>query len=385
MDLYDLANPAERMLADKADAMRLPLGGSLELTPLCNMNCRMCYIRLTREQMEARGRMLSCDEWLRIAEEAKERGVLYLLLTGGEPLLFPEFERLYQTLKDMGFIITVNTNGTLLDEYWADIFAERPCKRVNITLYGADNETYEKLCGNPNGFAQVMRAAELLKERDLLFRFNCSVTPENVGQLGEIAAAAKRFDAPLEPCSYMFPPVHKPEEEKRECRMDPKRAAQSQMESFLVRSPKEAVVPGVLNTLRMLELPKRKEKDEYRGLTCRAGRSGFWISWKGELLPCGMFEEPKISLLEHSFSEGWDYIVQETAKIEYCSDCRKCPKRRLCKSCGASCFAESGSFAGRPQYLCEMTDELIRILAGYLPEEEKEKYTAVLRACGCCL
>ena len=424
MDLYDLANPAERLLADKADAMRAPLGGSMELLPLCNMDCKMCYIRLSRQEMEQRGRMLSCDEWLNIAKDAKDNGVLYLLLTGGEPLIYPEFDRLYTTLLDMGFILTVNTNGTLIDEETADLFARHPCKRINVTLYGTDDDTYARLCGNPEGFSQVMRAAGLLKKKGVIFRFNCSVTPENVSQIREIAAIAKEFNVPLEACNYMFPPVRKgiketgscainsagkgqkeaksraippagegmegagrgvPEPVRKEseetgiCRMHPPDAARSQLEIFSCRVNRGEFLAGVMNTMRLLERPV---DNTYKGLPCRAGRSGFWMNWKGEMVPCGMFEEPGISLLEHSFGECWDYIVSETAKIRYCEDCVKCPKRGICKSCGAACLTETGSCSGKPEYLCEMTDELIRIMYGYLPDEEKEKYREILEGCG---
>ena len=72
MELYDLASPVENMLAAKADIMRSPLGGTIELLPLCNMSCKMCYIHQSKEQMNKTGTMLSCDQWLRIADEAKK-------------------------------------------------------------------------------------------------------------------------------------------------------------------------------------------------------------------------------------------------------------------------------------------------------------------------
>lgn len=48
------------------------------------------------------------------AEQAKAKGLLFLLLTGGEPFLYPEFRTLYARLKAMGLIVSVNTNSTLL-------------------------------------------------------------------------------------------------------------------------------------------------------------------------------------------------------------------------------------------------------------------------------
>lgn len=146
----------EKYLIEKAACSHVPLNASLELLPLCNMNCDMCYVRLSRAEMESQGRLRSADEWLALAEQ-RDAGTLFILLTGGEPLLYPEFRTVYLGLRRMGMILTVNTNGTLVDEEWAEFFAEHPPRRINITLYGTDEETYEKLCHYPGGFEKHCR------------------------------------------------------------------------------------------------------------------------------------------------------------------------------------------------------------------------------------
>ena len=95
------ATTIERMLLDQAKRTRTPANGSIELLPLCNMNCDMCYVRLSREEMERQGRLRTADEWLEIGRQMQEAGVLFLLLTGGEPFLFPEFRKLYLGLRKM--------------------------------------------------------------------------------------------------------------------------------------------------------------------------------------------------------------------------------------------------------------------------------------------
>ena len=135
----------ERQLLARAKYSHAPINGSLELLPICNMNCDMCYVRLSREEVQALGGLHTADEWIGVGQQMKEAGVLFLLLTGGEPLLFPDFKRLYTELRSMGFIITINTNGTLVDEKWADFFGRNKPRRVNITLYGANEEEYSRL------------------------------------------------------------------------------------------------------------------------------------------------------------------------------------------------------------------------------------------------
>ncbi|WP_426350908.1 radical SAM/SPASM domain-containing protein [Alloiococcus sp. CFN-8] len=363
MELYDLISPVENMLAANADMLRMPLGGTMELLPLCNMNCKMCYIRQTRDQMEARGRMLSCDRWLKIARDAKDNGVLFLLITGGEPLVYPEFQRLYTELMHMGFVITINTNGTLIDEKWADIFGKYPCRRLNITLYGADDTTYERLCGNPKGFSQVMDAVKLLNDRKVPFRFNYSITPDNINQLPQIHEVAEQCHAHLEACSYMFPPARKEGYDNEFCRLSPEEAAESLFSAFRGRNPQGDLSIASKNTLEKLKHPVHLSSA--KGLTCRAGRSGFWMNWKGELLPCGMFHEPRISLLEHSFKDCWEHIVKETSELLKCGECESCDKKRICKTCAAACLTETGKIDGKPEYLCKMTEAYYKLLKSY--------------------
>lgn len=112
MNYMDDASTFERSFLQKARQQHIPITGALELLPLCNMNCDMCYVRLSRSEMECQGQLRTVDEWILLAQQMQKAGTLFLLLTGGEPLLFPDFKTLYLELRNMGMILTINTNGT---------------------------------------------------------------------------------------------------------------------------------------------------------------------------------------------------------------------------------------------------------------------------------
>ena len=160
MELMEDGTTMERQMFAMAAEKKVPLYGVLELLPVCNLNCDMCYVRMSREEMEQVGRLCTIEEWTKVAEDMMKAGTLFVLLTGGEPLLYPHFRELYQKLRGLGMIVTINTNGTLIDEEWADFFAENKPRRINITLYGASNETYERLCHYPGGFDKAAFAGE---------------------------------------------------------------------------------------------------------------------------------------------------------------------------------------------------------------------------------
>lgn len=370
MELYHVSNDEEKRLQAMADQKHIPLGGSIELLPLCNMSCKMCYVRQTKAEMDAAGKMLSCDQWIEIARQACKEGVLFLLLTGGEPLLYPEFRRLYHSLKQMGLVLSVNTNGTLIDEEWADFFAKEGCRRLNITLYGKDDETYARLCQNPKGFTQVMRAVELLKARHVAFRLTCSITPDNVEQMEDIYRIAKEIDAPLSVATYMFPAARRGKRILEQNRLTPEEAAHAMLKSYQLEHPEVDLRDAAYNTLMRIKEPPVLLRHE--GFMCHAGHSGFWLNWKGEMMACGMFNEPKISLLEHTFQECWRHIVERCRVMPQCEECKHCIKQNICRICPASMYTETEDLSQCPEYLCRMTDEEIRIYLNLVKAEDPE-------------
>ena len=196
--MADLERPLSRGLMDRASLARIPLSGTFELPPMCNFSCRMCYIRQTAEQVRAHDRpQWTLEQWLRTAEEAREMGMLYLLITGGEPLTWPDFWPLYEALSRMGFVISVNTNGSMIDEAAAKKFAKIPPQRLNITLYGAGNDTYSRLCAASRGFDRVDRALTLLREQGVPVKLNCSLTPDNAADLETMVVYAKDRGLPF--------------------------------------------------------------------------------------------------------------------------------------------------------------------------------------------
>ena len=130
----------------KGSMLGLPVSGSFELTPRCNFSCKMCYVHQTPEQIAASGRReLTADQWLDIARQAKDAGMVFLLLTGGEPLVFPEFPRLLHELKQLGLLVSINSNGSLIRGEVLEMLKKDPPLRFNITLYGGSDATYERL------------------------------------------------------------------------------------------------------------------------------------------------------------------------------------------------------------------------------------------------
>ena len=126
----------KQVLTARAAGKKVPISGAFELTPRCNFRCKMCYVRLDPEQMAPIGRERTAAQWLQLGRQAREAGLVFLLLTGGEPFLRPDFEEIYTGLTELGLSISINTNGSLLDGRLRALFRRLPPAVVNVTIYG---------------------------------------------------------------------------------------------------------------------------------------------------------------------------------------------------------------------------------------------------------
>lgn len=358
----------ENVLLAQAKRTRTPANGSIELLPLCNMNCDMCYVRLSRKEMERQGRLRTADEWLEIGRQMKEAGVLFLLLTGGEPFLYPEFRRLYLELRKMGMFITINTNGTLIDEDLAQFFGKNKPRRVNITLYGTDEETYTNLCHYPGGYEKTLRGIRLLRKYGVDVKVGGSLARANRDDLDKLLDVQKELDIPVRVDTYMMPATRERElPYNMQSRLDPEEAAQARIHALKREMGPELFPQYVQQSIYRADHPEPAEAVPGH-MSCMAGQCSFTINWQGEMRPCVILSEPAVSVFEVGFEAAWKYIVEETDKILLNAKCSTCHMRHLCRTCAASALLETGSYDGVPDYMCRYAEESLRLL-----REEWEK------------
>ena len=157
-------DPFYKQVWEKAYTDAIPISGTFELTPRCNFNCSFCYVHLKEKDISKYGQELTGKQWIEIAKQAKDEGTTWLCITGGEPLLHPDFEEIYTTLAKMGFFITLQTNGYLIKDKYIKIFEDYPPRGIKITLYGVSDETYQNVCRKENTELEGIRVEENIEK-----------------------------------------------------------------------------------------------------------------------------------------------------------------------------------------------------------------------------
>lgn len=350
-----VANPLQKYLIERAKKLRYPITANFELLPVCNLRCRMCYIRTDMNRVNSMGGLLSVDDWIALAKEMKDNGAFFLLLTGGEVFLYPEFKHLYIELFRMGFSITINTNGTMIDENAVSWLKMYPPKCVSISLYGASNATYEMICGEKDMFSRVDRAAKLLLKNRIRFEFKTMLTPLNVHDADSCYEYTRQFGVHYEQGTYAFPPNRK-HDMGQYCRFTAEESARQTIAVNQRMASHQEFQDGFIKHLQKYETTRCIPGTNLYGFTCGATRSSCWITWQGHMTPCAMLEEPYTLPFEQGFSAAWEELKEKSDRILMSPKCSHCDKRAVCTVCPAACYAETGSFEMHSPYHCRMTE-----------------------------
>ena len=327
----------------KAVGLRIPIGGSLEITHRCNLSCVHCYLTSLRERRDFSGEMTT-EKIKSVIEDAAALGCMSLLITGGEPLVRQDFAEIYLHAKKIGIVVTVFTNGTLVSGRLLDLFLEFPPNLVEISLYGATEGTYERITGVPGSFRQCMAGIEGLMDKGIHVGLKTMLMTLNRHEFYDIENMAKglgvsfRFDPAINPClDGDITPL-----------------------SFRV-APEDAVEKDFSDIKRVRGWKKSGLKTDARVADsrlydCGAATVSFHLDPYGWLQPCLMTPDIRYDLTKGSFPEGWQFVGEEIAKRKVLRDasCNGCTKNDLCGYCPGFFRLETGSEDICSSYLCEL-------------------------------
>jgi radical SAM protein with 4Fe4S-binding SPASM domain len=323
----------------------IPLSGSIEITARCNLNCVHCYLVRPVKAEKNSSPELTEKELFRIIDEIVEEGCLWLLITGGEPLLRTDFESLYLYAKKKGLFVTLFTNATLVTPRIADMLAEWLPSTIEITLYGSTQETYEAVTRVPGSYKRCISGIEFLLDRTLPVKLKSTISTLNCQEVAEMRNYAEAHGV-----GFRFDPVLIP-------RMD----GDATPAAFRI-SPEQVVELDLTDEKRVKEFHEFAEQfcgpppESDLLYFCGAGVSTFHIDAGGRLSPCLTSRQQSYNLRSGTFREGWLEFMslirgQKRRRKTVCSECQLLA---LCGLCPALAALESGDDEAVVDYHCNI-------------------------------
>lgn len=345
----------KRQMLLAAKKTRTPILVHFELTPRCNLDCKMCYIH-NADSNAMRDRELSTEQWKKIFDDAYACGMLFADLSGGECLLRSDFKELYLYLWNKRVMITVMSNGTLLNDDYLEFFKKYPPADVQISLYGSSEEVYLQVTGH-HGFEKAVYAIRSLTDAHI--PVSIATTPSSY--IKEDLVNLRKF---CKENKFWCGPVTFNIAQNRD---NPEKDDHYLTESEIIELSRAlALLDGPVYPVENTPEPCGNCCEAPHGLKCTAGICAALITWEGIMHPCPMLPVGTVSLQETSYEEAWKNTQAEVDKMRLGMECVGCPYDGVCTKCPAFRLQDLYSGHCNP-VMCEMTRKMVAIGAKKLP------------------
>ena len=315
------------MIQERTREADIPYGGSFELTPLCNLDCKMCYVHL--QDPSVRHRMLSGEQWISLIQQAIDEGMIEALLTGGEAMTHPDFWDIYMYLINHGIVTRVKTNGLLLNEEAIKRFHDYPPIKLDISLYGCDSESYVAVTG-VDAYEQVVSHIRMAVEAGLTIQI--MVTPSRYMSpwTERVMKLAGSFGAGVMVNDELVDPYDNTGRKKADFDL-------SLEEDMSIKERKREMLSPLYDAADHEFFIKRRNRPMLsdKGLYCSAGRSGFVVNWDGVMVPCLSFPRDMVCAhpLHDGFHQAWSEVNEVMKNYEVPKACHSCELNDKCHYC----------------------------------------------------
>lgn len=367
-------------LSNKKDQQ--PLNGQIELTYCCNLNCIHCYCKgledtvsgnrlsviATNRKPQTANRELTTEEWKEILDEVHREGCLWLIITGGEPLIRDDFLEIYSYAKAKGFIITLFTNGLLLTKKIIDYLQKSPPESIEITLNGITKATYESITQIKGSFKRIMSAIKELADKNLPLILKSNCLKQNKNEIGRIKVFVDKLlgkgnkrwrfkydpmiypglNGDIAPCNYRLSP-----EELLEVKNSDPEIWEEYKRGLCGKFPELG-------------------RDEVFLYRCTAWLNQFFINPYGRLKFCQFSDKFSIDLRKETFKKGFYNVFPQLLNERFKTDskCKDCSLRPICYRCPARAYLETGDEEKPVEYYCQLAKATLN---------EKERFVRLAR------
>ena len=357
----EIKNGFKKYIEIIARKNKVPLNGKFELTPLCNLDCKMCYVHLNAKQFSG-NTLIPVGTWKTLIDDAHAAGMMDATLTGGECLTYPGFDELYLYLRSKGIVPAVMSNGLLIDEKRIQFFKKYPPKVIQVTLYGSSDDAYEKVTGH-RVFNQIYHNLEMLRESHLKIYMTLTPSAFMKDDIRPLQEAAESLELPYGINANLVTPRDNTGRQVEDLSVD------EYMEIY--RAWKE-IRKEKLAPVDPAEIPSENTSGEsIYGLQCGAGSSSFVIQYNGKMAPCPSMWQITTEPLKDGFMNAWHQLNEKVSQYPMPVECTGCVYRNCCITCPAIHASANNPGHCNPQ-ICERTKRLVREGFIRLPDKVKE-------------
>ncbi|MDP2911587.1 MAG: radical SAM protein [Candidatus Omnitrophota bacterium] len=331
---------------------------TLEMTVRCNNNCSHCYINTQAGDASARQKELTFEQIKAIIDESVKLGVVWLTLTGGEPMLREDFFDIYTYAKKSGLLVSVLTNAAMVTPKHIELFKRYPPRDIEITVYGVTQETYERVTKVPGSYNAFMRGLNLLLDNGIGVRLKATVLHSNIHEMHEISEFCRsktkdyfRFDP------FLF--LRQDSDAGKNLEIKSQRLLPDEITELEKNDqPRFLALQKLCSETAKLNSGHEHKERFFR---CTIGNGRLYIGHDGTIKLCSLLSHPlcarniKNSTLENAWKELLSVVRNmRPDKGNSSVKCWECQLLDLCPWCPAIAYFETGALDQPIEYFCKV-------------------------------
>jgi len=326
-----------RFFREKMTSQRVPFAGQIAITCRCNLHCVHCYSAgiSAREQDKER--------WTNIISQLAGEGCLFLVMTGGEPLLRDDFSEIYSHAVEKGILVTVFTNLTMLNRGHVSMFKEYIPQEVETTLLGAKKETHDFFTGVTGSFEKTIQGIHDLLDNGIRVSLKTILMKGNSEEAAGVQKIAEKFGINFRLDGLVFASL----------------TGNKTPLSYRIE-PSEIIRMEMSDEGRLTEWKSyyskfgdvSKDEPLFR---CSAGETCFYIDPGCFLNPCVMVPYVRVDTAG-GFRKAWDEVgrIVKSFELPESSPCNGCKYKGICGYCPGIFHLEGTTAESPPEFLCEL-------------------------------
>jgi radical SAM protein with 4Fe4S-binding SPASM domain len=365
-----------KQFGDRVAARRVPITGMIEITSRCNLRCVHCYLGSQEEQHKKRAAEMSTREVTKLLDEMAEAGTIHLTITGGDPMMRPDFPEIYRHAKLLGMRVTVFCDAILVTDRIIELFRDLPPSTVEVSIYGATAETYERVTQVPGSFPKFLAGMRRLLDAGIHVFLKSVLMTINRHEFSAMDQMAQDWGVQFRFDSAVFPCLPDRSAKPLDLRVDPAEAVAIE----LANPERLAALATYFESQQ--NLPPREELYQ-----CGAGVTGFYVDPFGGLSPCVMTTKYRYDIRgrDGAFAERWRDDVGELRKKKPENPdhaCGSCAVRAACSGCSAFFALETGREDVKSDYVCQTTQIRVQALRAEIERRNGRVHLRVLEKTG---
>ena len=362
-----------------AHVPRIPLKASIDLTYRCNNRCRHCWL-WTADTAEEQARELSADDWREVVDQSRALGTQEWAISGGEPMLRPDFSEIFDYVTSKAARYSLNTNGTLITPHLAQLLRRKGSKM--IALYGATESVHDRITRSPGSYEALMEGFARMKEAGAAFTVQLIPMRDNWHEWEAMRALAESHSRSWRVGSaWLFGTACPGDGRLAEIaaqRLDPGDVIALDEPPLPDRTDSawfDSVDPGLTHHVEAEPDAAAEDiADDRLYARCIGERRDFHVDAYGGMTWCAFVKDPTLrhdlrsrdhalpGVAGDSVAHAWDVFIPSLAEnvrggTEFLEGCAACELRGDCRWCGVYGYLEHGRHGARLEYLCEVARE----------------------------